>query len=48
MHLAYLHGIGLTTAKRNCSNEPILTLRIRTDELTTEQTVALRQTVLEE
>ena len=44
--LTYIHGIGLTSAKKivEIANiEP----DVRTDDLTTEQTVALRQTLEE-
>ena len=42
--LTYIHGIGLTSAKKLITQANISS-DIRVDELTTEQTVALRQTL---
>jgi small subunit ribosomal protein S13 len=44
--LTYIHGIGLTSAKKIIEIADI-NPDIRTDDLTTEQTVALRQTLEE-
>jgi len=44
--LTYIHGIGLTSAKKIVEIAQI-SQEIRTNELTTEQTVALRQTIEE-
>ena len=40
--LTYIHGIGLTTARKLVADSNISTDR-RTDDLTTEETVALRE-----
>lgn len=44
--LTYIHGVGLTSAKKIVEIANI-NPELRTDELTTEQTVALRQTLEE-
>ena len=42
--LTYIHGIGLTTARKLVADSNISTDR-RTDDLTTEETVALRESL---
>lgn len=44
--LTYIHGIGLTSAKKIVEIAK-LSPDLRTDDLTTEQTIALRQTIEE-